>query len=78
MLIENVIGLHTIDGVHRNIHWNLQYPSRTGIRNLAFADITTSMVAEAGKVEVHSSGDYTLSINGRDYPVTAGTHQFML
>jgi len=78
MFIENVLGFHKIDGVNRQIHWNLQSETRTGIKNLVFSDITTSIVAEAGRIQVTASADYTLIVNGNDFAVIAGENEFSL
>ena len=80
MFIEFCIGIHSVDAFRRRVCWDLDMalPGRTGIRGLRFGGITTSMIAENGRVEVESSAPFTLEINGRNIPVGSGKSQIVL
>jgi hypothetical protein len=80
MLIECVIGIHTVDAFRKLVRWDLDTaaPGKTGIRNLRFGGITTSLIFADGKVEVESSAPFTLEINGREFPVETGKRQISL
>ena len=44
LFIENVIGIHSVDAVHRVVEWRLHQPGRHGIRNLCFGDVKTQFL----------------------------------
>lgn len=80
MLIECAVGIHSVDAFRKRVRWNLDtaLPGKVGIRDLRFGGITAGMVAENGKVEVESNAPFTLEINGRDFPVSAGKQTLVL
>ena len=65
LFIESVIGIHSVDALSRTVHWHLHRESRHGIKRLQFGDIETSLIYESGTIQVTSSDDYTLVLNGR-------------
>ena len=77
LLIENVIGFHSIDAEHRRVEWHLHQPGRHGVRRLRFGDVTADIVADGhGHVDVTSDRPFTLVVNGMTLDVAAGTRQF--
>jgi hypothetical protein len=72
-----VIGIHSVDAVHRVVEWRLHQPGRHGIRNFRFGDVTTDLIADGqGQIEVVSNGPYTLIINGKSLKVKVGQQFF--
>ncbi len=79
LFIENVIGIHSVDAMHRVVEWRLHQPGRHGIRNFRFGDVKTDLIADGhGHAEVVSNLPYTLIINGRTLEVKAGEQSFSL
>ncbi|MBN2651459.1 MAG: hypothetical protein JXR63_03675 [Spirochaetales bacterium] len=78
LFIENIIGIRNIDALKKEIHWDLRYDSATGLKGLTFAGITTSLVAKDKVVEVISTGEYNLYINGMFFQVVAGKNSISL
>jgi hypothetical protein len=76
LIIENYLGFHTVDAQANRVEWRKYQTGRHGIRNLKFGNITTHIVGNSDSVTVWSSGAYTLSVNGTDYAITAGTHSW--
>jgi len=77
LLIENVIGIHSVDALNHVVEWRLHQPGRHGIRNFRFGDVTTDLIADGqGHVDVTASRPYTLIINGESLEVVAGKQQF--
>ncbi|MEX2716315.1 MAG: trehalase family glycosidase [Candidatus Sigynarchaeum springense] len=62
LLIENVIGFHSIDAPNRRISWRVHQPGRSGIKNLRFGSIITDLVHETGKIHVSTSAPFELCI----------------
>ncbi|MEX2684911.1 MAG: hypothetical protein Q6373_025275, partial [Candidatus Sigynarchaeota archaeon] len=62
LLIENVIGFHSLDAQIRRISWRVQQPVRSGIKNLRFGSIITDLVHETGKIHVSTSAPFELCI----------------
>jgi hypothetical protein len=78
LFIENVIGIHSVDAVHRVVEWRLHQPGRHGIRNFRFGDVTTDLIADGkGRIEVISNRPYTLIINGKSLKVKNGQQVFI-
>jgi glycogen debranching enzyme len=73
LLIENVLGFHTIDAPRREVRWRKHQPGRHGIRGLRFGEVATDIVAlDESTIEVHANAPYTLIINNRPYAVRPG------
>jgi hypothetical protein len=60
MFLENYLGFHEINALTNTIRWRIHQPGRHGIRGLRFGGTTTSLVAEAGTIEVESTAPYQL------------------
>ena len=78
MLIENVLGFYHVDAGEKLVCWRKHQTVRHGIRRLRFGDISTDIIADGDRIEVTSTGDYTLRVNGVDMAVTAGTQTLTL
>lgn len=78
VLIECVLGFHTVDGFERRVEWEKpdNIGENIGIRNLRFSDITTDIVANGKLCTVVSNAPYTLSVNGIDHKISAGENTF--
>lgn len=73
LLIEHVLGFHTISATKREIHWRLHQQGRHGIRRLKFGDAVADIVYEEdGLVSSSSTHDYTLIVNERRFDVRRG------
>ncbi len=77
LLIEDIIGIHTVDAETRLVQWRLVSKERTGVRNLRFGSTVTDLVAEKdGSLAVKSTAPYTLEVNGAKFSVKAGDNTF--
>ncbi len=76
LMIENYLGFHTVDAQANKIQWRKYQTGRHGIRNLKFGNIITHIVGNSDSFTVWSSGAYTLSVNGTDYSIAAGTQSW--
>ncbi|HMP76709.1 MAG TPA: trehalase family glycosidase [Kiritimatiellia bacterium] len=73
LLIENVLGFHTIDAQRNVVEWRLHRSGRHGIENLRFGQTTASILTDgAGNVRVGSTAPFTLIINGVSHDIPAG------
>ncbi len=72
LLIEHVVGFHTIDASTKRVEWNLHWPEKHGIKRLSFGSVRTDIVYENGTVTASTNEAYTLVINGEEHPVSAG------
>ena len=74
MFIENIIGIHSVNAPAGRVRWNLDTsaPGRTGIRNLKFGGTECSMIYENGMCRISSSGEFSLEINGKCFPICRG------
>jgi hypothetical protein len=64
LLIENVIGLHTIDAPTKRIAWRVHQPGKSGIKNLCFGSTVTDLVHDTGKIHVSATEPFDLIITG--------------
>lgn len=80
MLIEFVIGFHSINAFEKVVEWEKpeDIKGNIGIKNLRFGDIVTDIEAMGNKCTVRSNGEYTLKICGREYSVAAGVTEISL
>jgi hypothetical protein len=81
LLIENIIGIHTIDAFKKIIHWDLhaQYNGKQGIENLSFGNINTDIIYQDGQIWVKSNQNYSLVINNTIiFDVVKGDNLFEL
>jgi hypothetical protein len=73
LLIETLLGFHTVDADQNRVRWRLHQPGKHGITNLRFGNIVTDIVYDGQhSVTVRSNAPYTLEINGSPYAVPAG------
>ena len=78
LFIENVIGFYNIDATNHLVEWRKTGHGEQGIKNLRFGDTVTDIVARDNEVTVNSNADYTLKINGIEYPVKAGNQTLLI
>ena len=80
ILIENVIGIHTVDAVRNRVAWFLDttLPGKTGVKNLRFGETTASFIHENSNVTVETDHPFTLEINGKEYSISSGKNQIFL
>ncbi len=78
LLIENVLGFHSVDAVNKSVEWRLHHEGRNGITNLSFGDIVADIVYDDGVVTVRSNGSYSLAVNGVRMLVEPGVQSFTL
>ena len=80
MLIECVIGIHSVDAFRKLVRWNLDTAAhgKTGIRDLRFGGVTANLIYADGEVAVESDAPFTLEINGREFFVDAGKTKIVL
>ncbi len=65
LLIENIIGIHTIDAFKKSIHWDIHtaYSGKQGIENLSFGNTITNIIYQEGQILVDSNQPYSLIID---------------
>lgn len=74
MLIENVIGIHTVNASENRVEWRLTEQGRHGIRKLRFGEILTDLIYDgAGQITVESNAPYQLLVNGVAFDIAAGS-----
>lgn len=73
MLIEDVLGFHTIDALAKRVIWRKHLPGTHGIRRLRFGGIETDILSDADTIHVTSTHAYTLEVNGAAHAVEAGS-----
>ncbi|HRJ70714.1 MAG TPA: trehalase family glycosidase [Terrimicrobiaceae bacterium] len=79
LLLEHVLGFHSISAVERRVKWRLHQRGRHGIRRLRFGKILTDILTDGNEsAEVCSSHPYTLEINGTDYAIRPGQQTLAL
>lgn len=78
LLIENVIGIQTVDAQKRAVRWRLVSKDRCGVANLhIFGDTVTDLVAEKdGTLRIRSDRPYTLEVNGKVFGIRPGEQTF--
>jgi len=72
LLIENVVGLHTVSALSNTVEWYLETDEIIGIRGLRFGDVVTDLISEGNTVAITSNKDYLLKINSESYQVHTG------
>ncbi len=73
MYVEYVIGFKRIDAFRNEIEWAKPTTDKEiGIKNLAFGDTVTDIVASGNEVTVKSNKPYKLKINGKSYEIHQG------
>ena len=74
MLIENVIGFHSVDAFKKVVEWQKPktYSKAIGVQSLRFGDVVTDIVAEGLACRVKSNRPYTLLINGQTFAIAEG------
>ena len=74
MLIENVIGFHSVDAFEKVVKWQKPktYSKAIGVKSLRFGDVVTDIVAEGLACRVKSNRPYTLLINGQTFAIAEG------
>lgn len=78
LLIENVIGFHSVNSADKVVEWRLHQNGRHGITNFTFGSITTDIVYDHDVITVRSNGSYTLKVNGIAMNITSGVQSFAL
>lgn len=80
LLIENVIGVTGANAFEHSIVWNPPeaFTGKLGMQNYSFGDTVTSFVLEGKTCSVSSNLPYTMIIHGKEYPIPAGNHSFVL
>ena len=78
LLIEDIIGIHTVDAQKRAIAWRLVSQNRCGITNLrVFGDTLVDLVAEKdGTLRIRADKPFTLVVNGKTFAVKPGDNRF--
>lgn len=78
LLIENVIGVHSVDAFNRSVEWRLpkQCCGKLGVKNLRFGNTVTSLEYDNGVCTVTADSPYTLGVNCKAYPIHAGEQHF--
>ena len=74
LLIEDVIGIHSVDAFERRLEWNLPetFRGRIGVTNFRFGDIVTALVCENGVCSISSNRPYSLILNGICHTIPGG------
>lgn len=80
VLIEHVLGFHTIDAFQNKVEWEKpkDIKGKIGIQNLRFGEIVTDIEANETHCSVSSNRPYTLAIRGKEYQIQSGENQFAL
>ena len=79
MLIETILGFHTVDASSHTVKWYLHQRRRHGITNLHFGKVVTDIHFDGcNTVSVTSNTPYTIAINGKDYEILSGTNTITL
>lgn len=80
LLIEDIIGIETVDAQQRAVSWRLVSKERCGVTNLRlFGDTLADLVAEKdGTLRIRSDKPFTLVVNGKTFPVRPGGQTFRL
>ncbi len=75
LFIENILGIREVNALKKRIVWEPAGNKRNGIRNLEMGGKKYSLIAdpERGTAEVTAPEAFTLSLNGKDIAVSAGT-----
>lgn len=78
ILIEYVLGFHTVNAFERVIEWEKPdcFKGKIGVKNLRLGDIITDVVADGNRCFVNSSAPYCLKINGKEYEILTGENTF--
>ncbi|MBR2373013.1 MAG: hypothetical protein IKA87_02150 [Lentisphaeria bacterium] len=73
-----VFGLTGADAFKNTLSWNLPpvIKGAVGVANYSFGNVVTDAVYKDGTVTVRSNAPYTLTVNGRSYPVKPGENIF--
>lgn len=75
LVIENIMGFRTVDGLNKTVVWDLKKSNGThGIKNLKFGPVVTDILydSDTNKVSVESNEKYTLVIGGRKHRIVPG------
>ena len=80
IFIEFLIGIHTADAFRNRVCWkpNRNAKGKSGVKNLRFGNVTTSLIHENGICTISSDHDYTLEIDGVPHQIHAGTQEISL
>ncbi len=75
LMIENVIGIHTVSAIDRSIQWHLNIANgRQGIEHLRFGAFDVSLVFDGDKT-IHATTNLplTVTVNSVRYTLKSGT-----
>lgn len=78
LFIENVIGLTGADAFKNTLVWNLppEIKGEIGVTGYSFGNVVTDVVYCNGRIRTRSNVPYSLIVNGKTCPVTAGDNSF--
>jgi hypothetical protein len=77
MLIEHVLGFR-VDALQKTITWHRRMPGRTGIRNLRCGDVTVTAIADGHVLQVETTGQVNVVVDGAAFALQRGHHTFDL
>lgn len=79
LLIENVIGIHSVNAFESTVHWTLPDSKKAvGVRNLRFGETVADLIYENGTVCVTTNHPFALFVNEKAYSVPAGNSRFVI
>lgn len=78
MFIEQVLGFHEINSLKRHITWRKTDKGRLFIQGLRFGEVTCDILAIDRQLEITSSAQFTLTVNGQTFKIKAGKNKLTL
>jgi len=72
MLIENILGFYKVNAKERKLYYNYRDIGRHGIKGFRFGNIECSIISEGKVINVETSNDFCLVVNGNEYPCNYG------
>ena len=72
LLIENIIGIHTLSAKSQLIEWIPGISGRIGVRNLKLGDNRIDLVSDNGIVTVNCDKPVTIRLKGQELVCSAG------
>lgn len=78
LLVENMIGVHSVDAFSRKVEWRLpeQLSGKLAMKNLHFGNMETSIEYGNGVCTVTADSSYTLTVNNKEHSIHAGEQRF--
>ncbi len=80
IFIEGFLGFHTVNAFDKVVEWEkpTDVKGEIGIKNLRFSDIVTDIISNGNDCSVISNGEYTLTVNGKQYFIRHGENRITL